>query len=641
MDETSQSGNALEEDQLQRFLSGENFYSHHYFGFHNETKNGVKGYVFRVWAPNAEQVWLVGDFNGWTDSLPMNKRESYGVWELFTELPSEGDFYKFKVRQAGGREIYKIDPFAVHFEKRPNDAAVVHTIPEKKWKDGLWLGRKKRSDYFKRPMNIYEVHASSWKQEEDGSPYSFSRLTEELIPYVKEMGYTHIEFMPLMEHPLGMSWGYQLIGYFALSSYYGTPEEFQDFVEECHLNNIGVLVDWVPGHFCINDDTLPYYDGTPQFEYEDSDRAKNIRWGSLNFDLGKPQVQSFLISSALFWLEMYHLDGIRVDAVSNMLYRNYDEGPWTPNHEGGVRNLEGYYFLQKMNAVIKLAYPEALMIAEESSSETQITGPIETGALGFDYKWNMGWMNDTLRFYEMDPVSRKDHFNLLTFSFMYMMDENFILPLSHDEVVHGKKSLMHKMWGDRYKQFSQLRNLYVYMMTHPGKKLLFMGSEWGQFLEWKYDEGLEWRDLKDEMNANMQRFTKQLNQFYKENRALWELDHSYDTVEIIDADNSQETVLSYIRKGKAKKDFLIIILNMTPVERQDFMVGVPYEGSYEEVLNTEMDVFGGTWTKPNAPCETLNEPFKQFKYQIRTIVPALGAIILKPKDINTRKKGDS
>ncbi|MBV7390070.1 MULTISPECIES: 1,4-alpha-glucan branching protein GlgB [Enterococcus] len=617
----------------QNFLSGENFYAQHFLGAH--LKNDQ--YTFRVWAPNAQMVFLVGDFNDWNDSIPMEK-DAYGIWEVTTALPSEGDLYKFKVRQANGREIMKIDPFAIFFEKRPGDAAVLHTVPEKKWKDGLWRGRNKRVNHFKRPMNIYEVHASSWKHHEDGQPYNFAELTEELVPYLVEMNYTHVEFMPLMEHPLGMSWGYQLIGYFALSSYYGTPEEFQNFVEACHLNNIGVLVDWVPGHFCINDDTLPYYDGTPQFEYQDPDRANNVRWGSINFDLGKSEVQSFLISSAMFWIEFYHIDGIRVDAVSSMIYRDYDDGPWTPNHEGGNQNFEGYYFLQKLNAVIKLAHPNVLMMAEESSSDTQITGLIETGALGFDYKWNMGWMNDILRFYEMDPLYRGDNFNLLTFSFMYMMDENFILPLSHDEVVHGKKSLMHKMWGDRYKQFAQLRNLFTYFMTHPGKKLLFMGSEWGQFLEWKYDEGLEWVDLKDSLNHSMQFFTSQLNQFYKDNPALWELEESYDTIEIIDADNTNETVLSFIRKGKRKKDFLIVILNMTPVERQGFRIGVPYAGSYEEVWNTEMLEFGGTWTEHNPVAESDEYHFKDYQSSITTTVPALGALILKPLKVNTRTK---
>lgn len=631
-------GNLNERDALKRFESGENYYCQHYFGFHQHQQNGETGYIFRVWAPQAEAVWLVGDFNQWDDSLPMKKLDDYGVWECFTTTASEGDLYKFKVRQKGGREIYKIDPFAIAFEQRPNDAAIIHTVKDKKWRDGLWQGRKKRSNHFKRPLNIYEVHASSWKHDENGEPYTFKRLTEELVPYLKEMGYTHIEFMPLMEHPLGMSWGYQLIGYFALTSYYGTPEEFQDFVEACHINNIGVLVDWVPGHFCINDDALAYYDGTPQFEYHDVDRANNIRWGSLNFDLGKPEVQSFLISSALFWLEMFHLDGIRVDAVSNMIYRDYDDGPWTPNHEGGNRNLEGYYFLQKLNAVVKLAHPSAIMIAEESSSDTKVTGLVETGALGFDYKWNMGWMNDTLRFYEMDPAYRQYHFDLVTFSFMYMLSENYILPLSHDEVVHGKKSLMHKMWGDRYKQFAHLRNLYVFLMTHPGKKLLFMGSEWGQFLEWKYDHGLEWCDLEDETNRQMQGFTQHLNEFYKQEKALWELDHQAETVEIIDADNTEDGVLSFIRYGKAKKDFLIVVLNFLPIEQKDFPIAVPYPGVYEEVLNTEMAEFGGTWVEHNQPVTTTEKVFKDFDYQVETIVPALGALILKPKDIKLKKR---
>lgn len=615
------------------FLTGENFYLQHLLGAHREEH----GYIFRVWAPNALAVFLVGDFNDWQD-WAMEKDPDTGIWQIYCEEANEGDLYKFKVRQADGCEILKIDPFAVRFERRPGDAAELYNFPDKKWKDGLWRGRSKRSNPFKRPLNIYEMHASSWKHHEDGTPYRFAELKDELIPYLVEMNYTHVEFMPLMEHPLGRSWGYQLIGYFALSSYFGTPAEFQDFVEECHLNNIGVFVDWVPGHYCINDDTLPYYDGTPQFEYTDPDRAKNNRWGSINFDLGKPQVQSFLISSAMFWIEMFHIDGIRVDAVSSMIYRDYDEGPWTPNHEGGNRNYEGVYFLQKLNAVIKLAHPNILMIAEESSSDTQITGMIESGALGFDFKWNMGWMNDVLRFYEMDPIFRKDHFNLITFSFMYMMQENFILPLSHDEVVHGKKSLMHKMWGDRYKQFAQLRNLYTYFMTHPGKKLLFMGSEWGQFLEWKFDEGLEWGDLGDSLNQSMQHFTATLNDFYKNQPALWELEESYDTIEIIDADNTAETILSFIRQGKRKKDFLIVILNMTPVERRDFQIGVPYPGTYKEVWNTEMEEFGGTWTKANVDCQTELGDFKQYQQVIKTTVPALGALILKPESINTRKK---
>lgn len=619
------------------FVTGENFKSQNCLGVHQVQDEQSVSYVFRVWAPNAQEVFLVGDFNDWKDTEPMTYDKETGIWEIETDLPKEKDLYKFHVIQQNGRKIMKIDPFSKMFEKRPGNASVVYVEKEKKWKDGLFKGRHKRSNHFKRPLNIYEVHASSFKQHTNGNPYTFKDLTKELVPYLVKMNYTHVEFMPLMEHPLDQSWGYQLIGYFALCSTYGTPEEFQEFVETCHLNNIGVLVDWVPGHFCVNDDALAYYDGTPQFEYVDPERAENRRWGSINFDLGRPEVQSFLISSILYWVETFHIDGIRVDAVSSMIYRNYDDGPFTLNHEGGYTNLEGYYFLQKLNAVMKNEYPEVLMIAEESSSETKITGSIEN-SLGFDYKWNMGWMNDILKFYEMDPLFRSDNFNLMTFSFMYMMEEQFILPLSHDEVVHGKKSLMHKMWGDRYKQFAQLRNLYTYLITHPGKKLLFMGSEWGQFLEWKFNEELEWIDLEDELNQQMQFFTSELNEFYRQSSCLWELEDTRETIEIIDADNRSESVLSFVRQGKKKKDFCLVILNMTPVERKNFQIGVPYEGTYEEVWNTEMKEFGGTWEKHNKPCETSNNKFKQFEYSIKTTVPALGAIILKPADIRINRK---
>lgn len=618
----------------QRFTTGENFYLHHLLGCHID---GDKA-IFRVWAPNAQKVWLHGDFNHWTDSHPMTKYEEFGIWQAEITDFQLGQLYKFKIMQANGEIVMKYDPMAIRFEARPGNAAEIYHLPDRKWRDGLWRGRQKRMNTFKRPINIYEVHASSWKHHEDGRPYTFKDLADELIPYLVEMNYTHVEFMPLTEHPLAASWGYQTTGFFALAHEYGRPEELQDFVEACHLNNIGVLMDWVPGHFCVNYDALAYYDGTPTYEYYDEIRAKNIRWGALNFDLGKPQVQSFLISSAMYWLETFHIDGIRVDAVSNMIYRDYDEGPWQANHEGGNRNFEGYYFLQKLNAVIKLAHPNVIMIAEESSADTKVTGLIETGALGFDYKWNMGWMNDILKFYEMDPIYRKYHFNLATFSFMYMFNENFILSLSHDEVVHGKKSLMHKMWGDRYKQFAHLRNLYTFLMTHPGKKLLFMGSEWGQFLEWKFAEGLEWCDLNDEMNHKMQHFTKVLNTLYHQEKALWELDDQPETIEFIDADNHEDSVLSFIRRGKTKKDFLIIVLNFAPVERKDFVIGVPYPGEYEEILNTEMAEFGGTWTRANENMTTQKQSFKNYNYQIQTILPSLGALIIRPKQVNVRSK---
>ena len=620
-----------DEKEVKKFLTGENFYAQQILGIQQIGDR----FTFRVWAPHAQMIWLVGDFNEWQNTLDMEKDEESGIWEVTTSIPKVGDLYKFNVQRADGSQIMKLDPFATRFEKRPGTAAIVQIPTPKKWRDNLWRGRQRRSDHFKRPINIYEVHASSWKQNENGQPYTFKELKDTLLPYVQKMKYTHIEFMPLMEHPLGASWGYQLTGFFALSSYYGTPEEFQDFVEACHLANIGVIVDWVPGHFCSNEDTLPYYDGSPTFEYEDANRAKNHRWGVHNFDLGKPQVQSFLISSALYWIDTFHIDGIRVDAVSNMLYLDYDDGPWTPNHEGGNRNFEGYYFLQKLTSVLKQAHPNVLLIAEESTSHTQITGPIETGALGFDYKWNMGWMNDLLRFYQMDPIYRKHHFNLVTFSFMYLFNENYLLALSHDEVVHGKKSLMHKMWGDRYNQFAHLRNLYAFMYAHPGKKLLFMGSEWGQFLEWKYDHGLEWVDLNDSLNQHMQRYTTHLNQLYKEERSLWETDYSPSTIRWV-ADDPEQSILSFIRQGTRKKDFLVVVVNLVPTERLNFKVGVPYEGEYQEILNTEMVDFGGTWEKGNGVQSTIEEEFKDFTYQIKINVPALGILYFKPMNKTTR-----
>ena len=619
--------------QMETFAQGKNFHAQDFLGAHRHEDSG---YVFRVWAPNAQQIWLVGEFNDWKEDLPFQLGE-HGIWSVHAKNAQAGQLYKFKIKQYDGNVVYKIDPFALRFEKRPHDAAIIYDIPKYKWSDGLWRGRKKRSNYFERPMNIYELHPGSWKEHPDKTPYTIAELTTELIPYLKKMNYTHVEFMPLMEHPLDASWGYQLIGYFALCSAYGTPEEFQAFVDACHQENIGVIVDWVPGHFCINGDTLPYYDGTATFEYADPDKAKNVGWGSQNFDLGKPEVQSFLLSSAFFWIEKFHLDGLRVDAVSNMIYLDYDQGPWKPNIFGDNRNLEGQDFLRKLNKEVKLAHSKVILIAEESSAGTKITGMLEENALGFDYKWNMGWMNDVLEFYAMDPLYRGDHLNKLTFSWMYRLAENYILPLSHDEVVHGKKSLLHKMWGgDRYRQFAQLRNLLTYQMTHPGKKLLFMGGEFGQFIEWRYYEGLTWDSLDDEMNQKMLHFTATLNEFYKEKRALWELEDKPESLEVIDADNRSETILSFIRHGKKKKDFVVVLMNLSTIEQKDFEIGVPYPGTYREVLNTEMEEFGGTWTKHNPVCHTKEQQFKHYDQVIKLTVPALGVLILEPEKVNLR-----
>lgn len=621
------------QQRLYYFAKGEEYHIQDFLGCHKTDE----GFVFRVWAPHARQVWAVGDFNDWQKTNPMVK-DDYGIWSTTIGRVQSGQLYKFLVQQPSGKEVMKIDPVALRYEARPGTAAVVTEMPAIKWHDGLWRGRNKRSNNFSRPMNIYEVHPASWKQHLDGSLYQFKDLTAELIPYVKEQGFNYIEFMPLTEHPLDASWGYQVTGYFALAHSYGEMKDFQEFVDACHQDNIGVLVDWVPGHFCINADALAYYDGTPTYEYQEKWRADNRGWGALNFDLGKPEVVSFLLSSALFWIENYHVDGLRVDAVSNMLYRDYDRGPgeWEPDQYGGNRNLEGIAFLHTLNRTIKWMHPEVLMIAEESSSQVKITGRIEDGGLGFDYKWNMGWMNDQLDFYSMDPYFRKDNFNQSTFSFMYRMSENFILPLSHDEVVHGKRSLMNKMWGDRQQQFDQLRLLLTMQMTYPGKKLLFMGGEYGQYLEWRFNEGLEWSNQTDSLNAQTLAFDRQLNHFYLQEGALWELEQEEASLLVIDADNRDESVLSFIRQGKTRHDFVVVILNFTPVERDHFTIGVPYAGTYQEVFNSALKEYGGTWETHNPEVHTVQRPFKQFSYQIETNVPAFGTLILKPDQVTIK-----
>lgn len=621
------------EKELYLFNTGEHFDSYLTMGCKKDSYKGKDGFRFTVWAPNAKSVGLTGEFSDWHMGIEMERIGETGCWTVFNEQAIEGQCYKYRIEQSDGTVKLKIDPYAFEFEVRPNDASIVKNLPEKKWRDGLWTASKKRFSIYERPLNIYEVHLSSWKHHEDDSWYTIPELQQELIPYVKKMGYTHIEFMPLMEHPLDASWGYQLTGYYAVSSKFGTMEEFQNFVEAAHLANIGVLMDWVPGHFNRNDYGMVYFDGTPQFEYKDKDKAENNRWGTMNFDLGKDQVQSFLISNALYWIEQFHLDGLRVDAVSSMLYLDYDIGEWKPNEDGSNHNKVGVKFIQKLNEKVFERHPDTLMIAEESTAWSKVTKPVYMGGLGFNYKWNMGWMNDTLKFFEMNPLSRKHHFNLITFSFMYAFNENFILPFSHDEVVHGKKSLMHKMPGDRYNQFASLRTLEAYMMVHPGKKLNFMGNDYGQFLEWRIHEGLEWESLADEMNAKHLHFMESLNMLYKKEHALWEIDHQTQGIQILDADNATETILSFIRKGKKTRDFVIVICNFVPNERKGYKIGVPFEGTYEECLNTEMHEYGGVWTKLQGPFKTIKETTHQQDYTIELIVPAMSVLILRPKRI--------
>ena len=618
-------------EHIYHFNHGNHEAAYQFLGCHKVDQDGVTGYRFAIWAPHAANVYILGDFNHWQNE-PLSHIEA-GVWAGIIEGAERSQCYKVGIDHGNGHIEYKIDPFGFNFEIAPKDATVVWGLEDFEWSDQVWMNQQWRKNSVHSPLNIYEVHASSWRRHPDGRTYTFAELADSLIPYVKEMGYTHIEMMPLMDHPLDASWGYQITGYYAVCGRYGTLEEFKDFVNQAHQAGIGVIMDWVPGHFCRNANALAYYDGTPTFEYQDVNRANNVGWGTLNFDLGKNQVQSFLISNAMFWLKECHLDGLRVDAVSNMLYLDFDQGPWTPNEDGSNHNRQGVAFLQKLNTTIKDHLPHVLMIAEESTDWKGITHAVSEGGLGFDYKWNMGWMNDTLRFFETDPYYRPHNFRLITFVFMYQYNERYVLPFSHDEVVHGKKSLLDKIPGSRETQFETLRLLHGYMMAQPGKKLHFMGNELGQYLEWRYYSELEWKDLSFEFNREYQHYMKTLNHIGKDYKAL----HYYDTepagLTVLDADNVEQAVLTMMRQGKAKRDFLIIALNFIPVERQEYRIGVPYKGEYEVLLNSQMQEFGGRWTENLPVMKTEEVPHDGQPYSIVTTVPSLGVLYIKPKRI--------
>lgn len=618
-------------EHIYHFNHGNHEAAYQFLGCHKVDQDGVTGYRFAIWAPHAANVYILGDFNHWQNE-PLSHIEA-GVWAGIIEGAERSQCYKVGIDHGNGHIEYKIDPFGFNFEIAPKDATVVWGLEDFEWSDQVWMNQQWRKNSVHSPLNIYEVHASSWRRHPDGRTYTFAELADSLIPYVKEMGYTHIEMMPLMDHPLDASWGYQITGYYAVCGRYGTLEEFKDFVNQAHQAGIGVIMDWVPGHFCRNANALAYYDGTPTFEYQDVNRANNVGWGTLNFDLGKNQVQSFLISNAMFWLKECHLDGLRVDAVSNMLYLDFDQGPWTPNEDGSNHNRQGVAFLQKLNTTIKDHLPHVLMIAEESTDWKGITHAVSEGGLGFDYKWNMGWMNDTLRFFETDPYYRPHNFRLITFVFMYQYNERYVLPFSHDEVVHGKKSLLDKIPGSRETQFETLRLLHGYMMAQPGKKLHFMGNELGQYLEWRYYSELEWKDLSFEFNREYQHYMKTLNHIGKDYKAL----HYYDTepagLTVLDADNVEQAVLTMMRQGKAKRDFLIIALNFIPVERQEYRIGVPYKGEYEVLLNSQMQEFGGRWTENLPVMKTEEVPHDGQPYSIVTTIPSLGVLYIKPKRV--------
>ena len=580
------------------FYAGKEYEAQNIFGAHFITEKGVKGVKFTVWAPNAKDIWLVCDSNGFKidDKYKLRKVSKKGIWSIFVPEMQEGEKYKYAIMSEKNNIVYKSDPYAIRSELRPNTASIVYEPKKFIWEDKNWIVKRKRRNKFTSPMNIYEMHIGSWRLK-DGKFLTYDELAEELPNYIKEMGYTHVEFMPLVEYPLDASWGYQGVGYFSLTSRYGTIEGFKNLINELHKKDIGVILDWVPGHFCRDEHGLYMFDGTPTYEYEKSWKADNFGWGTSNFDLGKPEVRSFLISSAMYWIKEFHIDGLRVDAVSNMLYLDYDRGPgqWEPNIYGDHGNLEAIEFLKYMNKVIHESNTNVMTIAEESTAWKNVTKHNEEDSLGFDFKWNMGWMNDTLEYIKLDPIYRKYHHNNITFSIHYNYTENFILPISHDEVVHGKGSLISKMYGDDWNKYSGLRLYISYMMGHPGKKLIFMGTEFGQFTEWKETEQLYWNVIeKYPIHKKTQNFVKEINKFYLDNKCLWESDYDPSGFTWIDGGNVEESIFSFMRRGKKPSEDLLFICNFTPVVRYDFRVGVPYDAEYVEVFNTDDERFGGS-----------------------------------------------
>lgn len=619
------------------FLEGKEHSAYKFMGAHFITENRKRGVRFTNWAPRASKIYVIGDFNNWElkEEYSMKKINERGIWSLFLPKLEEGIKYKFAVvNECGNNTVYKADPYAFKSELRPNTASVLTKIKSFRWGDKRWLNKREKEGLDNKPMNIYELHLGSWKRK-DGEFMTYEEISEVLVEYVKEMGYTHVEFMPINEHPLDASWGYQGVGYYSVTSRYGDLNGLKALINKLHKNNIGVLLDWVPSHFCKDEHGLFMFDGSPTYEYGAWWKANNEGWGTCNFDLGRPEVKSFLFSNAMYWINEFHIDGLRVDAVSNMLYLDYgrEYGEWEPNIYGGNGNLEAIAFLKELNTIIKKEGKGAITVAEESTSWEGITKPVEEDGLGFDYKWNMGWMNDTLSYIELDPIYRKYHHNKMNFSMMYNYSEKFILPISHDEVVHGKKSLINKMWGDDWKKYAGLRLYASFMMGHPGKKLMFMGCEFGQFVEWREWEELQWNVIEEfDIHKKTQEYFKALNHFYLENSSLWSLDYEEEGFKWIDADNSEESVLSFIRIGKNKKEKLIFICNFTPEVYYDFKVGVPELGEYVEVFNSDSLEFGGAGNiMGDSILKATEESFKDFDYSISVKVPPLGTLVLKVK----------
>ncbi len=584
----------LSDFDMHLFSEGKHWHAYRFLGAHVHEADGIGGVCFAVWAPNAERVSVIGDFNCWDGrSHPMRIHGSNGIWELFIPDIAPGTLYKFEIRnQQTGNIVKKADPYGQQFEIRPSTASIVTNNKPYIWIDKKWMEKRKIWNWLHAPMSIYEVHLGSWQRGPEGEFLNYCDLAKRLVDYVTKMGFSHIELLPITEHPFDGSWGYQTTGYYAPSSRYGSPNDFRYFVDYCHQHNIGVFLDWVPAHFPKDAHGLARFDGTPLYEHEDPRKGEHLDWSTLIYNYSRYEVKNLLLSSALYWLEEMHIDGLRVDAVASMLYLDYSREDWIPNVLGGRENLEAVEFLRELNTVALTEHPGVLIMAEESTSWPKVTHPPDVNGLGFNLKWNMGWMNDTLSYMSKEPIHRKHYQEQLSFSMLYAFTENFLLPISHDEVVHGKGSMLTKMPGDEWQQFANLRLLYAYMFTHPGKKLLFMGTEFGQSIEWNSANTLDWEALKSDFHLGLQQLVKDLNQLYHHSAALYQYEFDWQGFEWIDCHDAEQSVLVYLRNSD--KDMFIIALNFTPVPRYNYRIGVPKYGLYKEIFNSDAKCYGGS-----------------------------------------------
>jgi 1,4-alpha-glucan branching enzyme len=635
VDDPYRYGRVLTDFDLHLLSEGTHHRAFEKLGAHRITLGTTVGVHFAVWAPNADRVSLVGDFNGWDGRVnPMRLLAPAGIWEIFIPDLRDGENYKFEIRAKTGEILKKADPFGFAFEVPPQSASIVHDISRYEWKDAAWMKtRRDQGEWLGRPMSIYEVHLGSWARvPEEGNRFlTYHELAHRLVPYVKELGFTHIELMPVMEHPFSGSWGYQVLGFFAPTSRFGSPEDFKFFIDACHHAGLGVILDWVPGHFPKDQHGLARFDGTALYEHADPRQGEHQDWGTLIFNYGRNEVRNFLLSNALFWLEEYHIDGLRVDAVASMLYLDYSRKPgeWIPNQYGGRENLDAISFFQELNRLTHGEVPGSITAAEESTSWGGVSRPVHLGGLGFTYKWNMGWMHDMLQYTHEDPVHRRWHHNQITFSMLYAFTENFILPFSHDEVVHGKRSLLDRMPGDVWQKHATLRTLYGYMYGHPGKKLLFMGAEFGQWHEWNHDRSLDWHLLHDPAHASLKRFVQDLNWHYAAEPALYERDFTPDGFSWIDCNDNENSIVSMARFARDRRECIVLVFNFTPVPREGYRVGVPVPGRYAEILNSDSEIYGGSNVGNLGGVETVPIASHGFDQSVTLSVPPLGCLYLK------------